>query len=468
MIRPTAEPTTTMGAAAPAPALDDLRARISGAVIEPQDPDFDAVRTVMMGGTDPRPAVVVRPADDADVAAAIAFARQSGLPIAVRSGGHSGAAYGSVDGGLVVDVRSLRAVDVDPADRTVWVGAGLTAGELTAATAAHGLAVGFGDTASVGISGITLGGGVGYLSRKYGLTIDNLLAADVVTADGRALRVDAENHADLFWAIRGGGGNFGVVTRLKFRLHPVDGVVGGMMFLPATPEVVAGFVAAAVAAPDELSTIANVMPCPPMPFVPEDVHGRLVVMGLFCFAGAPDDAAAALAPFRALAEPYADMVRPIGYPEMFPPVDPEYHPTAVSRTLLMDTVDTDLATTIVERLGAADGMRVVQLRVLGGAVARVAPEATAYAHRSARIMTNVAAFFDGPEDRVVRSAWVDGMVDLLDQGVAGAYVNFLGDEGPERVRAAYPGATWDRLTMIKAAYDPDNVFRRNQNIPPAG
>ena len=464
MTRPTAEPAT----ATPAATLDDLRARTTGAVIDTEDADYDAVRTVMMGGVDPRPAVVVRPADDADVAVAIAFARQVGLPIAVRSGGHSGAAHSTVDDGLVIDVRDMKAVEIDPVGRTAWAEAGLTAGELTAATTAHGLAVGFGDTGTVGISGITLGGGVGYLSRKHGLTIDNLLAADVVTADGRVLRVDAEDHPDLFWAIRGGGGNFGVVTRLKFRLHPLDGVVGGMMLLPATAETVAGFVAAAEAAPDELSTIANVMPCPPMPFVPEEVHGRLVVLGLFCFAGSPDDGAAALAPFRALAEPHADLVRPIGYPEMFPPANPDYHPTAVSRTMLMDSVDADLAGAIVRRLEAADGMRVVQLRVLGGAVARVASDATAYAHRSSRIMTNVAAFYEGPEDRAARSAWVDAMVGLLDQGQEGVYVNFLGDEGPERVRAAYPGATWDRLVAIKSTYDPDNVFRRNQNIAPSG
>ena len=222
MTRPTAEPAT----ATPAATLDDLRARTTGAVIDTEDADYDAVRTVMMGGVDPRPAVVVRPADDADVAVAIAFARQVGLPIAVRSGGHSGAAHSTVDDGLVIDVRDMKAVEIDPVGRTAWAEAGLTAGELTAATTAHGLAVGFGDTGTVGISGITLGGGVGYLSRKHGLTIDNLLAADVVTADGRVLRVDAEDHPDLFWAIRGGGGNFGVVTRLKFRLHPLDGVVG--------------------------------------------------------------------------------------------------------------------------------------------------------------------------------------------------------------------------------------------------
>src|SRR5665647_3433238 len=367
--------------------------------------------------------------------------RASRSPCAVAG---TAARRGTVDGGLVIDVRDLKAVDIDATTRTGWGEAGLTAGEFTAAAAAHGLAVGFGDTGSVGISGITLGGGVGYLSRKHGLTIDNLLAADVVTADGQVLRVDERSHPDLFWAI------------------------GGMLFLPATAETVAGFITAAEAAPDELTTIANVMPCPPMPFVPAEPHGSPVILGMLCFAGSADNGAAALAPLRALAEPLADLVRPISYPEMFPPTDPDYHPTAVSRTMLIDSVDHDLAATIVDRLEAADGMRVVQLRVLGGAVARVPADATAYAHRSSRIVANVAAFYDGPEDRVARAAWVGGVIARLDQGFTGAYVNFIGDEGPERVRAAYPGATWARLGAVKATYDPTNLFRRNQNVPPAG
>jgi FAD/FMN-containing dehydrogenase len=456
--------TTQDTAALGAPAIDDLRGRITGRVIEPQDTGYDAARGIMLGGFDPRPAVIIRPADDGDVVEAIAFARRTGLPLAIRSGGHSGAAHSTIDGGLIIDLRDLKEYAIDATGRTVWAEAGLTAGELSAAVAANGLAIGFGDTGSVGISGITLGGGVGYLSRKYGLTIDNLLAADVVTADGRVLRVDADSHPDLFWAIRGGGGNFGVVTRMKFRLQPLDGVVGGMLFLPATAATVAGFMAAAQAAPDELSTIANVMPCPPMPFVPEELHGQLVLMGLFCFAGPPDDGAAAMAPFRALAEPIVDMVRPIAYPELFPPENPDYHPTAISKTMMIDAVDDATATAIMAQLESIDGVRVVQLRALGGAIARVPTEATAYAHRSARVLVNVAAFY--ADDRPQRLAWVEATIAALDQGVSGAYVNFLGDE-PERVREAYPGATWDRLTAIKARLDPDNLFRRNQNIAPA-
>lgn len=450
-------------------AVDELRARLRGRVVEPSDPDYDALRVITLGGVDPRPALVVRPAEDADVAAAVSFARDRGLPLAVRSGGHSGAGHGTVDGGLVVDLRDLRAVDVDVEARTAWVGAGATAGEVTAATAAHGLAVGFGDTGSVGVGGITLGGGVGYLSRSRGLTVDNLLAADVVLADGRVVRADADQHPDLFWALRGGGGNFGVVTRFRFRLHPLDGVTGGILVLPASAAVLAGFVAALQAAPDELSAIVNVMPCPPMPFVAAEHHGELVAMALVCWSGAADAADGVLAPFRALATPLADLVRPVAYPELFPPADPEYHPTAVARTLLLDHVDLPLAERVLERLRDLDGMRVVQLRALGGAIARVPADATAYAHRSSRLMGNVAAFVteDDPGHRAHRAAWVEGTVALLDQGDAGVYVNFLGDEGPERVRAAYPGATWDRLAAVKATYDPGNLFRRNQNVPPA-
>ena len=201
------------------------------------------------------------------------------MELAVRSGGHSGAGHSVTDGGIVLDLSDLKGLDIDVEGRTAWAETGLTAAEVTEALGEHGLAIGFGDTGSVGIGGITLGGGVGYLVRKFGLTIDDLLAAEVVTADGQRLLVDAETHPDLFWAIRGGGGNFGVVTRFKYRLHELPETLGGMLILPATAETVAGFIAAAEAAPDELSTIANVMPCPPMPFVPEEHHGELVIFG---------------------------------------------------------------------------------------------------------------------------------------------------------------------------------------------
>ena len=230
----------------------------------------------------------------------------------------------------MIDLSALRSFELDAAGRTAWAGAGLTAGAFTVAAGEHGLATGFGDTGSVGIGGITLAGGIGFLVRKHGLTIDNLLAAEIVTADGRLRRVDAETEPELFWALRGGGGNFGVVTRLKYRLHPVDTIVGGLLVLPATPEVIAGFVAEAEAAPDELSTIANVMPAPPLPFVPEELHGSPVVMARMVYAGDVEAGRRAVAPFRALAEPIADLLRPMKYPEMYPDEQGD-RPVAVAR-----------------------------------------------------------------------------------------------------------------------------------------
>jgi FAD/FMN-containing dehydrogenase len=319
----------------------------------------------------------------------------------------------------------------------------------------------------VGIGGLTLGGGVGFLVRKFGLTIDDLLAAEVVTADGQLLRADGENHPDLFWAVRGGGGNFGVATRFQFRLHEIKKAVGGMLLLPATPEVIAGFIAAAEAAPEELSTIANVMPAPPMPFLPAEQHGQLVVFAIMVYAGELEAGERALAPFRSLAKPLADLLRPMSYSEIYQPEPEDYHPMAVAHTMFVNRIDRGVAETVVDYLQASDALiRVAQLRVLGGAMARVPVEETAFAHRQSRIMVNLAAFYSGPEDQAVRLAWVEDFAAALHQGDTGAYVNFLGDEGEARVRAAYPGSTWDRLRTIKTRYDPTNLFRLNQNIPP--
>ncbi len=327
-----------------------LGADIEGRVIAPGDPDYDTARTVVMGGIDRHPAAVVRVANAADVARVVRHARETGAELAVRCGGHSGAGHSVTEGGIVIDLRDMKGLRIDPERRMAWAEGGLTAAEVTAAVAEHGLAIGFGDTGSVGIGGITLGGGMGYLSRRDGLTIDNLIGAEVVTADGEILEVDDEHHPDLFWAIRGGGGNFGVATRFTYRLTPLGQVVGGMLVLPATTETVTGFIAAAAAAPDELSTIANIMPAPPMPFLDASIHGRVVILGMMVFSGDLADADQALAPFRGLADPLADMLRPMAYPEMYPPEEgaEEYHPLAIARTLYMRSVDRDVAHTIVE------------------------------------------------------------------------------------------------------------------------
>jgi FAD/FMN-containing dehydrogenase len=412
--------------------------------------------------------MIARVANAADVARVVAHARETGLELAVRSGGHSPAGHGASDGGIVLDLSDMRALQIDAKRRTAWAETGLPAAGYTAAAGAYGLATGFGDAGSVGIGGITLSGGVGFLVRRHGLTIDDLLAADVVTAEGELVRADAERHPDLFWAIRGGGGNFGVVTRLRFRLHPVGTIVGGMLILPATADVIASFVAEADAAPEGLSTIANVMTAPPLPFLPTEHHGRPVVMAQLAYSGAVEAGQRAVDRFRALATPLVDMVRPMPYPELYGPAQEDYHPVAVARTMFVDRVDRRAAEAIVGRIEASSAsMAVTQLRVLGGAMARVPVAATAFAHRRSAIMVNVVAVYERPDDRPKHEAWVAGLAAELHDGDAGAYVGFLADEGSERVRAAYPGPTWDRLAAIKARYDPDNLFRLNQNVPPA-
>jgi FAD/FMN-containing dehydrogenase len=447
---------------------NEVRAQVAGTVIAPGDPDYDSARAIVMGGVDPRPALIVKVAGTDDVATVIRLARQAGLDLAVRAGGHSSAAHSTADGGIVIDLRDLKDVEIDEAARTAWAGGGVTALEYTNAAADRGLATGFGDTGSVGLGGLTTGGGIGYLVRRDGLTIDNLLAAEVVAADGQVHLVDAEHEPELFWAIRGGGGNFGVVTRFQFRLHELPQMLGGMLITPATPETVAGFIDAADAAPEALSTIANVMTCPPMPFVPEELHGSLVIMGMLCWSGPVEEGERVIAPFRALAKPIADMVHVGSYRDMYPPDDPDYHPLAIARTFFLDRFDRDIAATILDRLERSDApMRVAQLRVLGGAMARVDPDATAFAHRDRKIMATIASFYEGDHDRARRQAWVDEVSGAIHQR-DGAYVNFLGDEGERRIRDAYPGRTWDRLVAAKRHYDPDNVFHRNQNVPPDG
>ena len=446
---------------------------IKGKVIRPGDAEYDAARTVFLGGVDKHPALIVRVADTDDVSRVIALARETGLELAVRSGGHSSAGHSVTEGGIVLDLSAMKGIEIDVAGRTAWVETGLTAVEVTKALSAHGLAVGFGDTGSVGIGGITLGGGIGLLTRKFGMTIDSLLAADIVTADGELVRTDANEHPDLFWAIRGGGGNFGVATRFKYRLSEVPQVLGWMLIQPATAETIAAFIAEAEKAPDELTTIANVMPCPPMPFVAEEHHGKLVNFAMVVYAGDTASGERALAPIRAIVPAITDQLKPISLPEIYPPEEGEYHPLAAGTNMFIDRVDHRVAKMIIDRTeeqmrSASPLMAGAQLRVLGGAMARVPADATAFAHRSSRIMVNLFSVYGAPEEAPANEAWIAKVGPELQQGDKGAYVNFLDDEGVERVHAAYPSKTWDRLVTIKRRYDPGNLFRLNQNIPPGG
>jgi FAD/FMN-containing dehydrogenase len=447
--------------------IADLRDQLSGELITQQDPGYDDARQVFFKGIDRRPLAVARVAGADDVARLVTLARENGFELAVRSGGHGRAGYGTSDGGIVVDLSAMKSLDIDADARTAWVETGITAGEYTVATGERGLATGLGDTGSVGIGGITLAGGIGFLLRKNGLTIDDLLATEVVTADGELVRASEESEPDLFWAIRGGESNFGVATRFQLRLHEISEIVGGMLILPATPEVIVRFLEAADAAPEELSTIANVMIAPPMPFVPEEAHGKPVVMALMAHVGPPDQADGVIAPFRALADPLADMVRPIRYPELYEGEGPEVR-YASGTNFFADSLEPAGAEAILEQLHQSTAMmKAVQLRVLGGAMARVPADATAFAHRDRRLFVNIAAMHMDPAERETHDTWVAGLAGALGKDGAGGYVGFLGEEDEATIRAAYPGPTWDRLRALKRRYDPDNLFHLNHNIPPA-
>ena len=450
------------------PEIDDLAALLPGQVTRPGDADYDTLRAIKFDPENSHPAALVRVASAEDIARTITFARQHAFELAVRSGGHSASGHSSVEGGIVIDLRGLDAVDVDAAGKTVWVGGGATAGAVLRALEPHELVVGFGDSGDVGVGGIVSGGGLGYLSRLYGTSADAMLAAEVVLADGRIVTASSDSEPELFWAIRGGGGNFGVLSRIRFQAQELREFTGGMMVLPATPAVITGFVAAAQAAPDALGSIAMVLPAPPAPFIPEAHRNSLVLFAFMAFPGSDAEAEKALAPFRALATPLFDAVKPGPFLSLYegeggsPPGLPEL------RTLFVDRIGEDAAQTIAGFLTESDSpMRAVQIRVLGGAINRVGVRDTAYAHRNSQIMLNLINFYADETDRPRRRKWVEDLMAALRQGDEGAYVNFLGPESPQRVRAAYPGATWDRLRQIKRRYDPENVFRRNQNIPPA-
>jgi FAD/FMN-containing dehydrogenase len=450
--------------------IDMLASSLRGRVISARDAAYDQVRTVALGNFDRRPAAVIRVANVSDVAAVINFARATDLELAVRSGGHSVGGHSGTEGGLVIDLRDLNSIEIDRETSTVWAGTGLSSGEVTRAVEQHGLIVGFGDSGTVGIGGLTLGGGIGYMVRKHGLTIDSLLAAELVTAAGDILVADADHHPDLFWALRGGGGNFGVVTRLKFKLNPLPSFVGGPLVLPATAENIAKFAELADAAPDALSTIALVMPIPPVPFVRPEFHGTLALIGMMAFSGTPDAATQALAPFRAIATPIADLVGPAPYSAMYamdPP--PEMRPAVSCRSRFVDRFSVEDAARMLAALEACPSpMKMGQVRVLGGAYSRIATDATAFAHRRSKVMVAFLAMYEGGAEVTAHfDRWATSALDTVSKTNAVAYVNFLGLEGGEGLRAAYPGSTWDRLRQIKAKYDPENLFRLNQNIPPA-
>lgn len=444
-----------------------LRADFKGRIIGHGDPGYDIARTVFPGNIDRKPAVIIRAADASDVSRAIALARETGLLLAVRSGGHSPAGYGVVNDGIVLDLRDMKIIDIDSKNNTAWAQTGLTAAEYTVVTDKFGLATGFGDTGTVGIGGITLGGGIGYFVRKYGLTIDDVLAAEIVTADGEVVQTDEKNSPDLFWAIRGGGGNFGVVTKIKYRLHPVDKILGGMLMLPATVETIDSFMKLAQNAPEEFNAIVNIMTAPPMPFIPKEYIGKPVIMILLAHVGDIQSGENVMSQIRRIVTPIVDTVRTMRYLELYPSQSEEYHPVSIGRSMFIDYMDVNVAKLILEQIRISTAsMAVAQLRVLGGAMARVDVNSTAFYHRKSKIMVNLAAVYQKSDERPVHELWITEFESSLRQSDTGAYVNFLAGVGEKEIRLAYPGATWEKLRDIKTKYDPTNVFRLNQNIPP--
>lgn len=445
------------------PALAELRGRIRGRVVSPFDDDYDQQRAVFYNLAR-HPAAVVLAADADDVARTVTIARDMGLALAVRSGGHSMVGHGSVDDGIVLDVSGLDEITIDVDGRTAWVGAGVSAGAFTERAAEHGLGVGFGDAGSVGITGITLGGGVGYLSRAYGLTIDSLLAADVVTADGELVRADADSHPDLFWALRGGSGNFGIVTGFEYRLHEVPMVLGGALLLPPTLEALRGWAEYAPYAPEELTTICFLMHIPPVEPFPPALHGQLVFLVGICYAGDVEAGQRAIDPLRKVAEPLGELIGPMPYAGMFTlaAMGEPAAPTML-RSGFMDALTDEAITTLLDHLKTHPApMGMVQLRGLGGAVARVEAGATAFGHRDKPLMVAILNLGGSDEDVV----WTETLWQGLRRSISGVYVNFL-DQGEERVAEAYPAGTYARLAAVKHHYDPTNFFRNNQNIRPA-
>ena len=442
-----------------------------GRVIMPDADDYDRARRVHNAAIDRHPALIVRPTDADDVALVVAHAQERDVPLVVRAGGHSMAGHSTADGALVLDLSEMRDVEIDAVEQTAWADAGVLAGEYTSATHAHGLVTPFGDTGSVGVAGITLGGGVGWLVRKHGMTIDSLLAVEIVTADGRRRIASVDDEPDLFWAMRGAGANFGVVTRLQFRLHPLDNVLAGDIVLPATRDVLRSLVPVLLAAPDELTAMPLIMLAPADPAIPDEHHGQPVVKLSVAWSGSPDAGERALAPLRALGARIGDTVTWQPYPALFSPVDRNAEPTSgvSSRAVFLDTLDDATIEVIERRLTDPDApWSLVQLRVLGGAMARVPRDATAFGWRDRPVLLWIIVPYEELDHAAAIEAWTAAFHAELPGPADGAptYVNFMGDEGADAVRDAYPAPSYARLCELKRRYDPDNVFRANHNIRP--
>ncbi|WP_224332950.1 FAD-binding oxidoreductase [Haloprofundus halobius] len=451
---------------------ETLTQSVHGEVLRPGDDEYDDARSVWNAMIDRKPAVAVRPSGAADVMTAVAFARTHDLDLAVKGGGHNVAGSAVCDDGLVIDLSSMSSVRVDPASRTARVGPGATMADLDHETQAFGLATPGGVISTTGVAGVTLGGGMGWLSRKYGLSVDNLRSVDLVTADGELVRASEDENSELFWAVRGGSGNFGVVTSFEFELHEVGPEVlfGPIVYdYEDAPDVLSHYDRFAVDAPRECNVWVNSVTAPPLPFLPEDVHGTTVLILLACYVGDFEAGEAVLEPLREYGDPIIDAVAPTPYVEVQSSLDElyaagarNYWKAANFTELTERTVDT-----MVEYAGRLPTPQSeILIHQVGGAINDVASDATAYPHRDAEFVVNVAARWEEPSKDDECVAWVRKCHDALaEEAIDGTYVNFEGDRGG-RERDAY-GRNYDRLAETKTRYDPQNVFRSTQNVKPA-
>jgi len=453
-------------------AIKNLQTLLHGQLIIPGTEAYESARGVWNGLIDPYPALIVRCSDADDVIAAVAFACARGMTVAVRSGGHGLAAYGSNDGGVMIDLSHMKAIAIDPERRIARLEPGLVWGEVTEATQRYGLALTSGDTASVGVGGLMLGGGIGWMVRKYGLALDHLRSVELVTADGQLLRASADENADLFWGLRGGGGNFGVATAFEVDLHPAGMILGGAVFYDAAEaeHILRAYAPYAEAAPDELTTMALLMAAPPAPFIPKAQQGTPVIAIAVCYTGDLAQGEQVVAPLRRLGTPVADVIAPMPYAGMFALTQEAtargLHHTV--RSMFFKRLNGDIIHTIVEQAAPSISPEtLVQIRVLGGAMSRVPTGATAFAHRDKEAMIMLTSFGSDEVGDERRQASTEQIWQALRPYADGVYVNLLADEGAERVHEAYPPATYARLASLKRRYDPTNLFHLNQNIVPA-
>ncbi|CAM3411320.1 FAD-linked oxidase [Bordetella sputigena] len=453
-------------------ALDDLKANTRGRVVLPADPDYDEVRKVWNAMIDRRPAAIVRCAGVADIRRAVLFAREHGVPLTIRGAGHNIAGSAICDGGLMMDLSLMRSVRIDPAARRAWVEPGATLADFDHEAQAFGLATPVGINSTTGIAGLTLGGGFGWLSRRYGMTIDNLRAADVITADGELVRASPNTHEDLFWALRGGGGNFGAVSMFEFQLHPVGPqIYGGLVVFPMAQarEALHAYREAARSMPEELTVWAVLRKAPPLPFLPAEAHGQPVIVFAVCYSGPVQNGPPVTEPIRQFGTAYGEHLGAMPYTAWQKAFDPLLTPGARNYWKSHDFGDLsdDLFDTLIDSASRLPSPQCeIFLGQLGGHAGRIAPDAMAYPNRDAKFIVNVHSRWDSPADDAACIGWAREFFGAAAPFALGSvYVNFMTEEESARINAAY-GVNYTRLRAIKGRYDPHNLFRHNQNIPP--